>query len=170
MRQPPFAGDFPELARLLRETIERLPSLDPESLRLLGSAANRLDLPEYAPIVHCAATRLDLPEYTPALHHAAINLELPEYAPMLTAAADKLDLANQVPRLHDVAETLRGSIESMSDAAHRIETAAYAARPGPAGRVEVRYVRWIPWQGAVACLVGWAFAILLIYLHAKGRF
>lgn len=34
-----FAEKFPELARLLRETIERLPSLDPESPKLACSVA-----------------------------------------------------------------------------------------------------------------------------------
>lgn len=128
-----FNETFPDLARLLAETIERLPSLDPESLHLLSSAAIRLDLPEYAPVMHSAAVRLELPDFAPAVDRAARSMELPEYAPQLVTAANELNLPSHVPRLeaairslNDAARDFDGLAATMSDTADRVEAAASA--------------------------------------------
>ena len=180
-----FAESFPDLASVLRETIEGLPSLDPESLQLLSDAANRLGLPDYAPIMHSAAVRLDLPDYAPMVHHSARDLDLPDhapmlaqaardlglpdYAPMLAQAARDLDLADQVPRLCDAARSLRETAETMSDTANRME-AAYTNEPS-FGESEIRYIhRGIPWKAVGLGLLGWAITALLIYSHVKGQF
>jgi hypothetical protein len=166
-----FTETFPDLARLLRETIESLPSLNPESLYLLSSAADRLDLPEYAPLMHSAAARLDLPDHAPMVHHAALSLELPDYAPMLAEAAVQLDLANQVPRLHDAAESLMTAAETISDSVRRIETStAQVVESDSVNPVEIRYGYWPSWKVVLAGLAGWAITGLLIYLHVKGHY
>jgi hypothetical protein len=181
-----FTEKFPDLATVLRETIEGLPSLDPESLELLSDAAHRLALPDYAPIMHSAAARLDLPDFAPMVHHSALNLELPDYAPMLaqaalnlklpdhapmlTQAARDLDLVNQVPLLCGAARSLERTAATISATAGRIE-AAYTTEPSAAYQVQVPYTRRrVPWKAVALGLLGWALTGLLIYLHVAGHF
>jgi len=166
-----FSEGFPDLARLLQETIESLPSLDPESLQLLSVTADRLELPEYAPLMYSAAARLDLPDHAWMVHDAAHKMELPDYAPMLVEAAFKLDLANQVPRLYDAAESLKAAAETISASFWRIENlATRVVEPGLTNPVAIRYNHWPSWKVVLAGLAGWAIAGLLIYLHVKGHF
>lgn len=162
---------FPDLAGVLRETIEGIPALDPESLHLLSDAAARLGLPDYAPIMHSAAVRLDLPDYAPMVHHSALNLELPDYAPMLAQAARDLDLVNQVPQLCNAARSLKRTAEAMSATVGRMESAVYPAEPSSSEPVQVRYIpRGVRWKAVALGLLGWAVTALLIYLHAKRHF
>ncbi|MGO9298561.1 MAG: HNH endonuclease signature motif containing protein [Streptosporangiaceae bacterium] len=172
-----FADGFPELAQLLRETISSLPSLDPESLHLLDSAAARLDLPEYAPMVHVAAARLDLPDYAPMVHASARSMELPDYAPMLAQAAQKLDLVDQVPHLDRIADSLAETVASMSvmltraEAVTRATSVPQLTAPGYSDPViEVRHIPRAFWKAAAIGWFGWLLAGLLIYLHVKGYF
>jgi hypothetical protein len=174
-----FTEHFPDLAGLLRETIEGLPSLDPESIEMLSDAALRLSLPEYAPLMHTAAARLDLPDYAPMVYHSASNLELPDYAPMLLKAAHDLDLPAQVPELRttadalsDTAEHLWQAVRTASTVAKDLQSALFdAASLEPAGPAQtVHYVRRIPPRLIFALIVGWAIVGLLIYLHVQGRY
>lgn len=174
-----FTERFPDLAGLLRETIEGLPSLDPESIEMLSDAALRLGLPEYAPLMHTAAARLDLPDYAPMVHHSATSLELSDYAPMLLSAADKLDLPTQVPELRltadslsDTAENLWAAVRASSDVASDLKSAvSEAASQQPTGSAQVvHYIHRIPPKLITALVLGWAIVGLLIYLHVQHHY
>lgn len=174
-----FTERFPDLADLLRGTIEGLPSLAPESIEMLSDAAFRLDLPEYAPLIHTAAARLDLPDYAPMVHQSAYSLELPDYAPMLLSAARELDLPDQVPELRRTADSLSDTTErlwqavreasSVTSDLHSAITDAANLEPVGLGQ-EIHYVHRIPLRLIVALIIGWAIAGLLIYLHVQGRY
>jgi hypothetical protein len=165
-----FAETFPDLAALLRETIARLPSLDPESLNLLSSAATRLELPEYAPMMGSAASRLDLPDYAPMMHYSASSLELPEYVPMLAQILRDLDLANQVPRLRDTANDLADTTRTLSQWVTQIKAAAQIAAPVFPEHVDIRRKSPFLVRAALIGCLGWLLIGLLIYLHVKGHF
>jgi len=165
-----FAEAFPDLADLLRETIEGLPSLDPESLHMLASAAARLDLPDYAPMMHSAASRLDLPDYAPMMHYSASSLELPEYVPMLAQVARDLDLTTQVPILRGTADDLAGTAQTLARWASQIEALAQAAGPVYSEPVVIsRNSPFVVRVAVIGCL-GWLLIVLLVYLHVKGHF
>jgi hypothetical protein len=160
-----FTEHFPDLAGLLRETIEGLPSLDPESIEMLNDAALRLDLPEYAPLMHTAAARLDLPDYAPMVYHSASSLGLPDYAPMLLSAARELDLPARVPELCRTADSLSSTAEQLwqavgtaSDVARDLQSALFdAANLEPAGPAQtVHYIHRIPPKLIAALIIGWA--------------
>lgn len=174
-----FTEAFPDLAALLRENIEGLPSLDPESIEMLSAAALRLDLPEYAPLMQAAAVRLDLPDYAPMVHHSASSLELPDYAPMLLSAARELDLPAQVPELRrttdslkNTTENLRQLVQAASSATRDLESAvSEAANLQPAESAQaVHYFPRIPVKLIAALMLGWVITGLLIYLHVKGHY
>jgi hypothetical protein len=174
-----FTEVFPDLASLLRETIEGLPSLDPESIEMLSDAALRLGLPEYAPLMHTAAARLDLPDYAPMVHHSAASLELPDYAPMLISAARELDLPAQVPELRRTADSLSNTTHLLQQAARTASSAARelqsavsdVARLESAGSAQVvHYLPRIPVKLIVALMLGWVITGFLIYLHIKGHY
>jgi hypothetical protein len=174
-----FAEYFPDLADFLRETIEGLPSLYPESVAMLSDAALLLDLPEYAPLMHTAAARLDLPDYAPMVHHSAASLELPDYAPMLLSAADKLDLPSQVPELRRTADSLNDTTEHLWQAVRAASSVASdlqsavsdAVSIEPAAPAQaVHYIHRIPPKLIIALILGWAIVGILIYFHVQGRY
>jgi hypothetical protein len=174
-----FTQAFPDLAALLRENIEGLPSLDPDSIEMLSAAALRLDLPEYAPLMHTAAARLDLPDFAPMVHSSASSLELPDYAPMLLSAARELDLPGQVPELRrttdslrDTTKDLRQAAQAASSAARDLQSAVYeAASREPAESAQaVHYFPRFPFKLIAALMLGWVITGLLIYFHVKGHY
>jgi hypothetical protein len=174
-----FSESFPDLAALFRETIEGLPSLDPESIEMLSDAAQHLGLPDYAPLMSTAAARLDLPDYAPMVLHSSTSLELPDYAPMLLSAADKLDLPAQAPELRRAADSLRDTADELwqavraaSSAAKELHSAVYdAASLEPAEPAQaVHYIHRIPPKLITALILGWAIVILLIYLHVQHHY
>jgi hypothetical protein len=174
-----FTETFPDLAALLRENIEGLPSLDPESIEMLSAAALRLDLPEYAPLIHTAAAHLDLPDYAPMVRSSASSLELPDYAPMLLSAARELDLPAQVPELRrttdslrDATASLRQVVQAASSASKDLQTAVYeAASLEPTESAQaIHYFPRLSFKLIAALLLGWVITGLLIYLHVKGHY
>jgi hypothetical protein len=164
-----FAQSFPELAAMLRETITGLPSLDPESLDLLASAATRLDLPEYAPMMHSAASQLDLPDYAPSMHDAASRLQLPEFVPMLAGVARDLDLPNQVSVLRNTADDLAGTVRTLSHRVSQINTSAQTSDPAYPDTVVIREHSPLLVRTTLVGVLGWIVIGVYVYLHVKGH-
>jgi cell division protein FtsX len=117
-----------------------------------------------------AASRLDLPDYAPMMHYSASSLELPEYVPMLAQILRDLDLANQVPRLRDTANDLADTTRTLSQWVTQIKAAAQIAAPVFPEHVDIRRKSPFLVRAALIGCLGWLLIGLLIYLHVKGHF
>ncbi len=170
---------FPELAELLRNIIEGVPPLDPDSVGALSVAARQLGLPDHAPQLAMAARQLGLPDYAPQLAAAARSLALQDTAPQLAQAARSLEglpdlaylLKGLIQQLDQRISALGSAADSISDSAGEVEAATDGLTASQLPNFVVRHSDRY-WQAMLFGWAGWGVVLLIavIYvMNTKGQ-